>query len=123
MPAVTTTFFLSWPANLSEILLTSVSSLWPGKVKLDEVALHFFGFLRLCLGTAIPTAPIWGRVPPQTETRMSWPTSCTKPQVLNRPLEASTENLFMDSVLILESRGGFVNFDLSSFDRFRLGTN
>jgi len=36
MPAVTTTFLLTLAANLPEIFLTSVSSLWPAKVKLED---------------------------------------------------------------------------------------
>ena len=57
-PAVTTTFLFNCAASFSEMFFTKVSSLWPTKVKLEEVALHFLGFLRLGLGMAIPTAPI-----------------------------------------------------------------
>jgi hypothetical protein len=67
------------------------------KVKTEEVALHLFGFFKLGLGMAIPTAPIWGFVPPQMETRISDPTLWTRPLILSRPFEIRIENFLIES--------------------------
>jgi hypothetical protein len=53
---------------------------------------------------------------------ISEPTSRTNPLILNRPLDISTENLFIESVSILESQRGFVNFDLSFLGHSDFGT-